>query len=141
VLADFWIANLQIAQAYEQMGEYTAALDALSRGGLGGENSKVLALRGYILAKMGRVDDARAVLKILEKLSEEKYLPACAIAMVNVGLGEHDGAFAWLQRAVEEHDVHLASLPADAKWDALRGDARFANILKKCELPYRAGQV
>jgi TolB-like protein len=136
VLTDFWIANLQMAQAYEQLGEDALALEALSRGGVGGENSKVVSLRGYILAKMGRVNEAREVLRTLETLARERYMPACAVAMVHTGLGELDGAFAWLERAVEEHDVHLASLPADAKWDRLRGDARFAGILRTCGLPY-----
>ena len=66
VLTDFWIANLQMAQAYEQLGDDALALEALSRGGgVGGENSKVLSLRGYVLAKMGRENEAREVLKTL----------------------------------------------------------------------------
>lgn len=136
VLTDFWIAHLQMAQAYEQLGEYAPALEALTRGGVGGENSKVISLRGYVLARMGRTDEAREVLRTIEKLARERYMPACAIAMVHTGLGELDAAFTWLDRAVEEHDVHLASLPADAKWDRLRTDARFAGILRRCGLPY-----
>ena len=137
VLSDFWIGNLQIAQAYEQLGEDTLALEALGRGrGVGGENSKVLSLRGYILAKMGRENEAREVLKMLEAMAHERYMPPYAIALVHAGLGDMDAAFEWLDRAVEAHDVHLAMLPNDAKWDALRGDARFAEVLRKCGLPY-----
>jgi TolB-like protein/Flp pilus assembly protein TadD len=137
VLADFWIANFQMAQAYEQLGDYEMTLKALSRaGGMGGENSKMISLRGYVLAKMGREEEARAVLKTLETLGRERYMPACAMAQIHVGLGENNQAFAWLDRAVETHDVHLAGLPADAKWDALRGDARFADVLRRCGLPY-----
>jgi TolB-like protein/Flp pilus assembly protein TadD len=137
VLADFWIANFQMAQAYEQLGDYDLALKALSRaGGMGGENSKMISLRGYVLAKMGREEEARAVLTTLETLARKGYLPPCAMAQVHVGLGEHDLAFAWLDRAVEMHDVHLAGLPADAKWDALRADPRFAEVLRRCGLPY-----
>jgi TolB-like protein/Tfp pilus assembly protein PilF len=136
VLNDFWIANLQMAQAYEQLGEDALALEALSRGGVGGENSKVISLRGYVLAKMGRVDEAREVLRTLTILARERYMPACAMAMVYTGLGEFDSAFAWLERALEEHDVHLASLPEDAKWDGLRGDPRFTQMLRRCGLPY-----
>jgi TolB-like protein len=136
VLTDFWIANLQMAQAYEQLGENALALEALNRGGVGGENSKVISLRGYVLAKMLRIDDAHQVVRTLENLARERYMPACALALVHTGLGEFDSAFKWLDRAVEEHDVHLASLPADPKWDRLRGDPRFAKILQRCGLPY-----
>jgi tetratricopeptide (TPR) repeat protein len=137
VLADFWIANFQMAQAYEQLGDYELALKALSRaGGMGGENSKMISLRGYVLAKMGHEEEARAILKTLETSARDRYMPPCAMAQVHVGLGEHDLAFAWLDRAVEMHDVHLAGLPADAKWDALRVDARFTDVLRRCCLPY-----
>jgi tetratricopeptide (TPR) repeat protein len=137
VLADFWIANFQMAQAYEQLGDYEMTLKALSRaGGMGGENSKMISLRGYVLAKMGREEEARAVLKTLEALGRERYMPACAMAQIHVGLGENNQAFAWLDRAVETRDVHLAGLPADAKWDALRADARFTDVLRRCSLPY-----
>jgi TolB-like protein/Tfp pilus assembly protein PilF len=136
VLADFWIANLQIAQAQEAMQEYAPALEALSRRGVGSENSKVVALRGFVLARMGRVDEAREVARALEVLAKTGYMPACALAQVYTGLGEVDEAFRCLERAVEEHDVHLTSLPADSKWDALRGDRRFADVLRRCGLPY-----
>ena len=85
---------------------------------------------------MGRVNEARELLRTLETLARERYMPACAMAMVHTGLGELDSAFAWLERAVEEHDVHLATLPADAKWDRLRGDSRFIEMLRRCGLPY-----
>jgi len=138
VLKDFWIANLQMAQAYEQLGEYALALQALSHAGLAGENSKVISLRGYVLAKMGRNDEAREVLKMLEGQANERYIPPCAVAMVHTGLGEFEAAFACLSRALEQHDVHLSSLPQDPKWDVLRADARFAEVLRKCGLPYPA---
>ncbi len=141
VMTDFWIANLQIAQAYEQLGEDALALEALGRGGgVGGENSKVLSLRGYILAKTGRKEDAREVLKTLEAVGRERYMPPYAIAQVYTGLRENDRAFAWLERGIEEHDVHLAMLPTEPKWDALRGDRRFAELLRKCGLPYRGSE-
>jgi TolB-like protein/Tfp pilus assembly protein PilF len=137
VLTDFWIANLQMAQAYEQLGEDALALEALGRGGgVGGENSKVLSLRGYVLAKMGRENEAREVIKTLEALALERYIPPYAIAQVHAGLREVDRAFAWLERGIEDHDVHLAMLPTEPKWDALRGDARFADLLRRCGLPY-----
>jgi TolB-like protein/Flp pilus assembly protein TadD len=139
VLSDFWIGNLQMAQAYEQLGEYEQALTALSRSrGAGGENSKVISLRGYVLAKMGRTDDALHVLRTLEAVAGQSYMPPYAIALVHAGLGDNEAAFDWLERAVEAHDVHLAALPSDAKWDGLRGDAKFAEVLRRCGLPYRS---
>ena len=125
-----------MAQAFEQLGEYQHALDALSRGGFGGENSKVASLRGYVLAKMGRESEARKVAETLQALSRERYIPPYAVAQVYAGLGDMDEAFLWLDRAVDDHDVHLAMLPMEPKWDALRAHPRFAEILRTCGLPY-----
>lgn len=137
VLADFWIGHYQLGQAYEQRGEYESALASLDRaGGFGGGNSKVLALRGYVLAKMGRKDDALSVLKTLDTLAQQRYMPPYAMALVYAGLGERDEVFASLERAFEVHDVHLALLPTDPKWDAFRADSRFVALLKRCGLPY-----
>ena len=103
---------------------------------MGSENSKTISLRGYLLAKTGRVEEAREVTRALEALAKTGYIPACAIAQVYSGLDEVDEAFRWLERAIEEHDVHLATLPSDSKWDALRADRRFADVLRRCGLPY-----
>lgn len=137
VMADFWVARFQMAQAYEGLGEYKSALEVLSRGGVGGENSKMIALRGYVLAKTGRIDEAREVARALEGLARSIYIPPCAVAQVYAGLNDIDESFRWLELATEEHDVHLATLLEDSKWDALREDTRFSEVLKRCGLPYK----
>ena len=51
---------MQLGQAYEQMGETELALAALTDAArFSGSNSKATSLRGYILAKTGRVNEAR----------------------------------------------------------------------------------
>jgi len=136
VLSNFWIANFQMSQAWEQLGMYEQALDALGRGcGVGSENSKVVSLRGYVLAKMGRTEEALQIVQSLVSASKERYVPPYAIAQVHAGLGRPDEALRWLDRGVEEHDVHLAMLPMEPKWDALRADRRFGEVLRRCGLP------
>ena len=49
--------------------------------------------------------------------------------------GESDRAFAWLGRAAELHDPGLTYLTFDPLLHGLRGDARFAALLKKMNLP------
>jgi TolB-like protein len=136
VLTNFWIANLQMAQAFERLGMYEQALEALGRGnGVGGENSKVASLRGYVLAKMGRKEEAMQIAEILRAASQERYVPPYAIAQVHAGLGQLDEALHWLDRAVEEHDVHLVMLLSEPKWDHLRVQPQFADVLRRCGLP------
>jgi TolB-like protein/Flp pilus assembly protein TadD len=130
---EFWVGYIQLAQAYEQSGESDLAFEALQKAGMfGGDNSKVISLRGFLLAKLGRTEEAGEVLKILETASRHRYLPPYATALVHCGLSQREPAFNWLERAYEVRDVHLALLPVDPKWDCLRDDARFSMLLKRC---------
>ena len=74
--SQFWIGYMQLAQAYEQMGQPDLALAALTDAArFSGGNSKVSSLRGYLLAKTGRSNEAREVLRRLESDSRERYVP------------------------------------------------------------------
>lgn len=130
---EFWIGHLQLGQALEQLGKGKLALDALNLAArLSGGNSKAIALRGYILARMGRTGEAQEVLRMLETLSNERYVPPFAQALVCAGLREPARALDALEQALEVRDVHLAFLPVDAKWDPLREEPRFCSLLKAC---------
>ena len=130
---EFWVGYIQLAQAYEQSGNSDLAFDALQKAGMfGGDNSKVISLRGFLLAKLGRTEEAAEVLNMLEVASRHRYLPPYATALVHCGLGRHDLAFDWLERAFKSRDVHLALLPVDPKWDSLRADVRFPMLVKRC---------
>lgn len=133
---EFWIGHLQLAQALEQLGQNDQALEALtSAGRFSGGNSKVVSLRGYIFAKLGRADEAREVLRTLVAIARERYVPPYAMALVHAGLREPDDSFQWLDRAFDLHDVHLIFLPVDPKWDPLRADPRFSAVLNRAGLP------
>jgi TolB-like protein/Flp pilus assembly protein TadD len=133
VAPDFWIGHFHLGQAYERLGEDELALDALTVAGrLVGGNSKVMGLRGYIFGKLGRTTEAQEVLGTLEAVSRERYFPPYATALVLLGLGEHERALEWLERAYDARDVHLIFLPVDPKWDALQTNARLRNLLNRC---------
>ena len=65
---DFWIGHMQLGQVYEQLGEADLALEALANAArLSRGNSKPISFRGHVLAKLGRMDEARDVLRTLER--------------------------------------------------------------------------
>jgi TolB-like protein/Tfp pilus assembly protein PilF len=131
---EFWVGHLQLAQSLAEMGETEAAFEALRQAGLtSGGNSKVIGLRGYLFGKQGRVAEAQEVLKTLEAISRERYVPPYAMALVHAGLGQHGEALEWLERGLEKRDVHLTFLPVDPKWDGFRGDAGFVGLLARCD--------
>ena len=57
------------------------------------------------------------------------------IASVYAWCGDRDQAFAWLDRAVAQHDSSIASLKSDPLLRDLRDDVRYTALLKKLKLP------
>jgi hypothetical protein len=91
-----------------------------------------LALRGYLYAKLGKVDQAHHVLNTLEARARERFVPPYATALIHAGLCSYDLAMEHLEAAYEVHDVHLAFLTIDPKWDPLRPTSRFRALLERC---------
>jgi TolB-like protein/Tfp pilus assembly protein PilF len=142
VAPEFWIGHIQLGQVYEQLGRSEAAFEALaSAARFSGGNTKTMSFRGHLLAKLGRRDEARDVLRTLESASRDRYVPPFTIALVHAGLGEREAVFEWLERAYEARDVHLIFLPVDPRWDAYRADPRFGALLARCGFVSGAGRT
>src|SRR4029453_3999911 len=124
--SQLWIGYIELGQVYAQTGDNERALEAFAdAGSLSDNNRKAPSFTGPLLAKVGRIGEAREVLRTLETISRERYVPPYAMAFVHAGLGERDAAFERLDQAYDERDVHLIFLPVDPNWDAFRADPRF----------------
>jgi len=58
-----------------------------------------------------------------------------SIASAHAWSGYRDQAFAWLDRAVTQHDAELVAIKYDPLLRGLRDDARYTALLKKLKLP------
>ncbi len=56
------------------------------------------------------------------------------VADIYIGLGEIDEAFQWLEKAREEQSVWLY-LRIDPRYDPLRSDPRFQDLLRRMNFP------
>ena len=65
---------------------------------------RALSQLGYAYAIAGDVEQANAILSDLKARAKHEAIPSITIAQVEVGLGHKDAAFAWLSRAVDEHE-------------------------------------
>jgi hypothetical protein len=127
---EFWIGHVQVANAHHQLGSTELALDALTK--VRQAASGGMAMRGYFLAKLGRTDEARDVLRAMEAIARDRYVPPSQLAVVHAGLGDREAAFEQLEKAYEARDAHLIFLPVDPKWDPYRSDPRFGELLARC---------
>jgi TolB-like protein/DNA-binding winged helix-turn-helix (wHTH) protein/Flp pilus assembly protein TadD len=139
---EFWIGHFLLGEAAERLDQDELALEELAASArLSGGNSKALALRGFVLAGLGRTKEAREVLDTLAAVRQARYVPPYATALIHAGLGETTAAFEWLDRAYDVRDVHVVYLPVDPKWDGLRADPRFRALLERCGLTGPAVRV
>ena len=133
---DFWLAHLWLAKTYEQEGRYDDALDELQKVSKNaGANAAEVSDRGYVYALAGKTAEARAMLAELQQMSRRRYVAPCGVAVVYAGLGRKDEAFEWLAKALKVRDNTLVLIEVDPRFDALRSDARFAQLIKGAGLP------
>jgi TolB-like protein/Flp pilus assembly protein TadD len=124
--------------AYEQKGMYREAMAEFKRANpqLGGpESSLTKGGLGRLYAILGKKNEARTELDELKQLAAQKYVPATSIALIYASLGEKDEAFAWLEKGYEEHAFQMQWLGVEPRWDSLRSDLRFADLLRRVGLP------
>jgi serine/threonine-protein kinase len=94
-----------------------------------------LAYLGYLHARLGRPQQARDVLQQLAAMSQRRYTPALAFAVVYLGLQQNDAAMEWLEKAYEERFNRLAYLRRETIWDPLSSDPRFQDLVRRIGLP------
>ena len=89
---------------------------------------------GYVDGISGKRIDAAKVLRDLSDLSRERYVTSYGVALVYAGLGDRDKAIAWLNKAYEERSHWLVWLKLDPRWDTLRADPRFVDLVRRVGL-------
>ncbi|HEX3667405.1 MAG TPA: winged helix-turn-helix domain-containing protein [Rhizomicrobium sp.] len=130
---NFWIGRFQLAQILAETGEVGQAIEILEKMcRFPSCNSKVLALQGYLLAVSGKTEAARSRLADLAERARAGFVPPYACALIHLGLNDAEAALAALRTALEVRDVNLVFLPHDPKWDRLRSDPRFAELIAQC---------
>jgi tetratricopeptide (TPR) repeat protein len=127
----FWLARI-----YTSEGRYPDAEAALQQIGPLGTWTPAMATRGYLYAKAGRADEARRVLAQFEELvRQHRYASGYAMAVIYAGLGDRDHVFSSLDAALRERSHWLVWLNRDPRWNEVRRDRRFQNLVRRVGLP------
>jgi eukaryotic-like serine/threonine-protein kinase len=121
---------------YREQGMYERAIDEFKKAAeKGGNRVHSLGHLGNAYARAGRVTEARACIRELQRRFPKEAIGGFEIALVYAGLGEKDLAFAWLDRAYNERDKGFISLKVDPPLDPLRTDPRFEELLRRMNFP------
>ena len=129
----FWVAHIMRGQIYERSGKPEAAIQSFEQAySSSGGNMVALSLKGYVLAKSGRHAEAEQIVHGLVEAGKNRYVPPSYVALVYAGLNNREAALEWLDKGYEARDVHMVFLTIDPKWDDLRSNPRFQELLKRC---------
>ena len=71
----------------------------------------------------------------LLQLSKQRYVSPASIAIVYVALDDKDQAFAWLEKANEIRDMNVVRLKVDPRYESLRSDPRFNDLVRRIGIP------
>lgn len=127
-----WVLGI-VAAMQQRFDEAIASCEKAAR--LFGGAPVLSAGLGMLYGMAGRTDEARRLLEQMDQLAARGgHVSPVFRAMVLVGINDFDGAFASLERAVEGRDPHILHLPGKPVYDRLRGDPRFAALLRKMNL-------
>jgi TolB-like protein/Tfp pilus assembly protein PilF len=128
----FWVAHVNLAKTLGAMGRTDEAFAEAQRAReFSGGSSEPISLEGYLLARLGRRADAEKRIGELEELARQNYVPPYNFATVYLGMEDAGRSMEWLERGFAERDVHMVFLGVDPKWDVLRSEQRFQDLLRR----------
>lgn len=125
-----------VALASIQLGEGERALEAADRAlALTPDNVLMQGFRAMSLARLGRPEEAAAVMAGVTRVPEGRQIPPAIAAMVHATIGQADLALAALERAYEARDPYLVLLRVSPWYDPLRGLPRFEQVHERLAFP------
>jgi tetratricopeptide (TPR) repeat protein len=127
----FGAAQYTLGLAYAQMGLTEDAIVELRNARTcAGDQPAVLAALAHVHAVAGESGEAAGILGELENLSQRRYVSPYWLGLVYAGLGDRARALELLGRAYEERDVWLTWLGVEPRFDGLRTEPRFQELLR-----------
>ncbi len=129
------IALFYLGYAYMEAGRYPEAIEAFGRAHAITQGMPWSAEGiGLAYGLAGNRDQALAVLAETRARAGKGYVPASALAMIHLGLGEDDVVLDCLERGLEDRDVLLPWLKHMPCFDRLHSHPRFQAILSRVRL-------
>ena len=134
--SNYFFGYLRRGQAYLHKGMHKEAIDDISKARtLSGNWPTAVAELGCAYALSGQKSKAQPLLDELKKRSQKEYIDPYLIALVYTSMGEDDASFEWLAKAYEARSPWLTWINVEPKFQRVRSDQRFIELLHKVGLP------
>ncbi len=116
-----------LARVYREQGKLEDALALYLKAQQGTHEPNAGLAIAY--ARLGRITEAQRMLQQLIDKANRGYVAGEQIACVFVALDNHDEAFRWLNRAVDEHSGNIITIHRELR--PLYSDSRFPLLLRR----------
>jgi eukaryotic-like serine/threonine-protein kinase len=132
----FNLARQLLEEVYAQTGKRKEAV---------AEREKIISLSGSPelaasieedFSKFGYRGVLESWLDGMTEISKHDYVSSFNIAAIYLRMGEKDKAFAWLEKAYEEHDSDLVTAGVEPIFDSARSDPRYRDLLRRLKLSH-----
>jgi tetratricopeptide (TPR) repeat protein len=129
-------AHLVLGLGYEQKSMPEKAIDELKKAvSLSGGSSLYVSALAHAYAVAGRRTEAEMLLQKMNERAQHAYVPSFHVAIIYAGLGQKDQAMVWLEKDYQERSAWMVWLKVDPRFDVLRSDPRFQDLLGRVGLP------
>lgn len=133
---NFAAAHSELGLAYEQKGMFEEAIAEMQKAvALSAGNSRIQGALGHSYAAAGRKREAEEILGQLKQTSKIRYVPAYDVALIYAGLQRKERVFEWLEKAFEERSAWLPWIVRDPRFDPIRTDPRYHDLVRRMGLP------
>jgi TolB-like protein/DNA-binding winged helix-turn-helix (wHTH) protein len=132
--------HLWLGLTYLSLGIQDKAIAELEKGAELSRSRQIrvtaaLSRLGYGYGVIGRHKQAEAIIRELMEISKSQYVSPLHIAIVYLGLGNKDQALIWLKKGFEDRSYEMAVLKVDPRFDSLRSEPRFQDLLRGMHFP------
>ena len=134
--SQFWAARWFLGMALEQLGEFSEALQQLRSAVTGSEQTALaIAALAHCLVASGESKEAERLLSELMSRARKEYVSSYCHGIIAMGLGRTEETLELLDAAQRENSPMPAMfLKVDPRFDSLRSDARFVQIMQRLHL-------
>ena len=132
----FSFGFVDLAYAYAKKGQHAEAVATAEKAVAAARRaSRALVCLGVVEAYYGRRAESLVIIKELEEKYERGQADATEVAAIYASLGNKDQAFAWLDKAFQDHSSLLVDLRVEFPFAALHKDSRYNELRKRMGVP------
>ena len=129
--AHFWLVRI-----YTSQGRYADAEAELGKIGSLRVWTPAMAAAGFLYGMEGKREAAQGILLEFDELKKQgKYASSYGVAVVHAGLRDVEQTLHSLDEAFNERSHWLVWLKRDPRWDGVRQEPRFKDLVRRVGLP------